>query len=308
MPQLDPLLRSDFSPLCSFDAQISEKHESNRFHVLQSGDDFWLRLEGHPDWLGVFDNPNGQLGAIARSGDARHFEFSLRRALLSRDWGRAISLADPRPGENGLWRVLWRERRAFLMRSDTREAVIFGSSHDWMRGAWIQPGAHFARQFKRDWTDKTSDARAMLLFLELDDDERRRFGLQWERGSWEEMRRVARVGLQIEHPGDDLHWSLSQPLYSTGPEGSHQRGGSNRAPRLARLWTRLLERNVPVFDRKIAVRFLSPRPFSFQSTFQNFPKLRVAVEAPSEHERLEARLELRDWLREHAPDLLGEWS
>jgi len=295
---LDPLLRPDFSPLFSFDAQISEKHESNRFHVLQVGDDFWLRLEGHPDWLGVFDNVGGQLSAIARSGDRQHFEFSLHRALNARNWGRVISLPDT---DGKLWRVAWRERRSFLMRPDTREAVTFSSKDDWMRGAWIKDSAHFAARLKREWKNPASDISTARDYLGANDEERRLFGVQWKRGSWEELRTVARWAVQIEHPGDERQLIFSCEVNAPFEE-------RHEDSRWRRLHGRLLKRNVPVFDPAIPRRHFALRPFSFQQE-PLYPALLLAeVEAPSEHERLEARLELHAWLRQNAPDLLEEWN
>jgi len=295
---LDPLLRPDFSPLFSLDAQISEKHESNRFHVWQVGDDFWLRLEGHPDWLGVFDNVGGQLSAIGRSGDSEHFEFSLNRALKLRNWGRVISLLD---ADGKLWRGAWKERRSFLLRPDTGEAVTFSSKDDWMRGAWIKDGAHFAARLKREWKNPASDVSAARQYLSANDEERRLFGVQWKRGSWDEVRTVARWALQIEHPGDELPFIWTQAVHD--PFLEHYED-----TRLSHLWGRLSMRNVWVLNLARSPGYFAPRPFSFRQGSPCFPHFHIEVEAPSEHERLEARLELRAWLRQNAPDLLEEWS
>jgi len=295
---LDPLLRPDFSPLFSFDAQISEKHESNRFHVWQVGDDFWLRLDDHPDWLGVFDNIGGQLSAIARSGDRGHFEFSLHRALNARSWGRVISLPD---ADGKLWRVAWRERRSFLLRPDTREAVTFSSKDDWMRGAWIKDGAHFAARLKREWKNPASDVSIARDYLSANAEERRVFGIEWKRGSWEELRRVARWALLIEHPGDE--WT--RPFLRSTNSFSLNNPADER---VGRVWCRLFERNVNYLDPAKPRRHFAQHPFAFAEALPCLTSLRVEAEAPSEHERLEARLELRAWLRQNAPDLLEEWG
>ena len=304
MSALDPLLRPDFTPLFSFDAQISAKHEVNRFHVLQSGDDFWLRLEGHADWLGIFDNQNAEFTGVARSGDFGHLEFLLERALIERQWGRAISLLDP-SDDTRFWRVLWRERKAFLMRSDTREAVAFEARTDWMRGAWIREGAHFARLLGREWRNPDLEVAAARAYLMGDDEARRLFGVEWKRGNYENLRAVARAALQIEHPGDDRELgfiqSLQGRLWTIFPE-------ELESGRLPRVWYEAFERNLPVFSGHFAERRWAPRPFAFQHCSRQSPDIRIGIDPPSEHERLEAHLFLRDWLREHAPDLLGDWA
>ncbi len=304
MPLPDPLLRPDFAPLFSFDAQISAKHEVNRFHVLQSGDDFWLRLEGHADWLGVFDNYSEELTETARAGDFGHLKFLLERGLTERQWGRAISLPDPNDPTR-FWRVLWRERKSFLMRPDTLEAVMFEAQCDWMRGAWIREGAHFARLLGREWRNLNSEAAAVRQFLMSNSEGRRLFGVEWRRGNYTELRAVARAALQIEHPGDDRQLgfiqSLQGRLWAVFPEELEN-------GRLPRVWDRAFERNHPVFSGPFAQRRWAPRPFAFHYSSWQSADIRIEVDPPSEHERLEAHLFLREWLREHAPDLLAEWA
>ena len=303
-PQLDPLLRSDFSPICSLDAQISEKHETNRFHVLQNGDNFWLRLQNHPDWLGVFDDPGATLLQLSRSGDNEHFEFSLQRALNERSWGRALSLFD---GNKQLWRVLWKGKSSFLMRPETSEAVAFQSSGQWKRGAWIQPGAHFRKQFAREWNNATFDVQSAKLYLECDDEGRRLWGLTWlHGGNWSEMKSVLRAATIIEHKfGERI---VVQSRLFAPNERCPFSSNAPQSARLIRLILRLEQQNAVGFQDQSKLRHPAPRPFAFSSLPAKWPELRVEVDEPSEHEKLEARLQLRDWLQTNAPDLREEWQ
>lgn len=303
-PPFDPLLRPDFSPLCSFDAQISEKHELNRFHVLQSGDSFWLRLENYPDWLAIYNDGNAQLLELSRSGDAQHFHFSLRSRLLARGWGRALSLFD---ADKKLWRVVWMGKRSFLMRADSGEAVAFDSDDGWKRGAWIQPGAHFLKRFGREWRNSNSDVRQARLFLDGDDEARSLWGLEWTRGSWPELKRVLRASTTIEHEFGERVVRQMRSFYPLDWASSF---GSNapQSGRLARLIERAQSQNVAVLRDQSKLRRFAPRPFSVQFGPASWPELRVEVDSPSEHERLEARLFLRDWLQTNAPDLGEEWT
>lgn len=302
-PQLDPLLRSDLSPICSLDAQISEKHETNRFFVLQNGDNFWLRLQNHPDWLAIYDDPGAQLLQLSRSGDKKHFEFSLQRALNERSWGRALSLFD---ADERLWRVLWKGKSSFLMRAETSEAVAFESSEHWKRGAWIQPGAHFRKQFAREWSNATFDVHRAKSFLESDDEARRLWGLEWTRGGWSEMKSVLRAATIIEHK-----WGERVVVQSRLFAPNERRPFSSNAPqsaRLIRLILRLEKQNTVVLRDQSKLRHFAPRPFAFSSLPAKWPELRVEVDEPSEHEKLEARLQLRDWLQTNEPNLLEEWT
>lgn len=284
---------------------MSDKHESNRFHTVQSGDSFWLRLENHPDWLAILDDGNAQLLRISRSGDEEHFQFLLRRALKERNWGRALSLFDE---NDQLWRVLWKGKSSFLMRADSGEAVAFDSDDVWKRGAWVQPGAHFGKRFRREWHRWTSDVRQAKLFLESDDETRRLWGLHWTRGNWSEQKSVLRAAAIIEHEWGERVVVQSRPMYTAG---SNRVGFGSNAPqsgRLLRLIEHLEARNFAVLPDKSKLRRFAPRPFDFQIGPVKWPELRVEVDSPSEHEKLEARLLLRDWLREFAPDLAQEWN
>lgn len=305
MPELDPLLRPDFSPLCSFDARISEKHEVNRFHVVQSGEDFWLRLEGHSDWLAILQSDEYLQRWTRTSPTHQPLREHLERLLEGRAWGRVLSLVDE---DDTLWRIVWKGKGTFLLRVDSGEAVDFQTDDEWKRGAWIQPGAHFLKRFARQWNDPASDVRAARRFLEANDEARRLWGLTWERGDWPAMKRVLRAATIVEHEFGERTVVQARPIY---PPGQRQLSFSSNAPesgRSTRLFERLEQLNAAVLGDKTKLRCLAPRPFAFQIGVAKWPELRVEVDEPSGHERLEARLELRDWLREHAADLLGEWN
>jgi len=305
VPDFDPLLRPDFSPLCSFDAQISEKHESNRFHVLQSGDDFWLRLENHPDWLAVFQSDEYLQRWTRTNPTQGPLSEHLENLLERRAWGRVLSLFDE---DDMLWRIAWKGKRTFLLRVDSGEAVDFATDDEWKRGAWIQPGAHFARRFGKQWKNPDSDVRAAKRLLEADDEARRLWGVEWTRGDWPELKRVLRAATVVEHQFGQRTVVQPRPIY---PLGQRQIGFGSNAPqsgRLLRLLERLENRNLAVLPDKSKLRRFAPRPFAFETAPAKWPELRVEVDEPSEHERLEARLELRAWMRENAPDLAQEWN
>lgn len=303
-PSPDPLLRPKFTPLLSFSAQLSSEHRPERFHVLQSGASFYLRLQGHPDWLGVLEN-DARLSWLAHSkthGPLEREEWQER--VMNRQWGRVLSLSDPLGGP-ALWRVLWKGKRTFLMRAETGELVDFRTDDDWKRGAWIQPNAHFAKRFAREWNRPDSDVRRAHDFLAAGTEARRLWGLDWMRGSWSDLKPVLRSAATVEHEWGDRTALLSRTI---GPQDD---GFGSNAPisgRLLRLIHRLEEVNTPLLRDQSRLRRLAPHPFNFTFGVARWPELRVEVDPPSEHERLEARLDLRDWLRSHAPDLLPEWS
>ena len=306
MTSPDPLLRAQFSPLVSFHAQISPEHQSERFHVLQSGDTFYLRLDKHSDWLGIFASDEALAGMAHGHGERvlRREEWQMR--VVERRWGRVLSLSDPDGGDE-LWRVLWKGKRSFLMRGETGEVVDFRSGDEWKKGAWIQPGAYFLKKFGREWKNPNSDVRTALCFLETDDETRRLWGLEWVRGSWAEMKSVLRAAAIIEHEFGERSIVQSRPIYTMG---QRQIGFGSNAPqsgRLIRLLEKLELQHVAALRDKSKLRRLALRPFDFEFGIAKWPELRVVVDPPSEHEKLEARLELRQWLRAEAPDLARDW-
>ena len=305
----DPLLRPQFSPLFSVDVQISPDHSAERFHVLKRGQSFYLRLQNHLDWLGIVASDNAtQMHDLAHS-QGESLYHALREMIFHREWGRVISLPDPDPqNKDAFWRVLWKGKRSFLMWPDTSEAVDFRSDEAWKRGAWIQPGEHFAKRLAREWKNPTSDVRGALAFLQAGDEARRLWGVEWVRGGWEEMNSVLRAATIVEYQWGERTIVQSRPIY---PQGKPQIGFGSNAPqsgRLLRLIERLEAKNSAVLRDKSKLRRLVPLPFSFEFGVARWPELRAEVEPPSEHEKLEARLELRDWLQDNDPDLEAEWN
>ncbi len=228
----------------------------------------------------------------------------LKQKAMHREWGRVLSLPDPQ-GKEMVWRVAWKGGRSFLMRPDTNEAVDFRSDDDWKRGSWIQPGAHFAKRFAREWKNPNSDVRQAMAFLQADADTRRLWGQEWAQGSWEELKRILGAATIIEH-----QWG-ERTVVQSRATNSYRNPFTSNAPqsgRLLRLIERLQVRNVALLPDKSKLRRFAPRPFAFEVGVARWPELRIEVDPPSEHEKLEARLELRDWLRAEAPDLLEEWG
>ncbi|BCM90539.1 hypothetical protein IAD21_02393 [Abditibacteriota bacterium] len=300
----DSLLRAQFAPLCAFDIQISREHSAEQFQVLQQGESFYLRLRGHSDWLAMVENDERLQWLGSHKAESEALCEHLKQKAKHREWGRVLSLADPQ-GSEMVWRVAWKGSRSFLMRADTNEAVDFRSDDEWKRGSWIQPGAHFAKRFAREWKNPNSDVRQAMAFLQADEEARRLWGLEWTRGSWEELKRILRVATLLEHQWDERTVVQSRtinayvnPFTSNAPQSG----------RLVRLIERLGARNVVILCDKSKLRRFAPRPFAFEVGVARWPELRVAVDPPSEHEKLEARLELRHWLRAEAPDLAGEWD
>ncbi|RYX82564.1 hypothetical protein EON83_18500 [bacterium] len=305
----DPLLRPQFVPLCSFDIQISREHSAEQFLVLQHGALFYLRLRGHPDWLAVVESDERLQWLSSHKAENEALCEHLKQKVTHREWGRVMSLPDPR-GQGRIWRVAWKGVRSFFMRADTDEAVDFSSDDAWKRGSWIQPGAHFAKKLAREWKNPHSDIRHALAFLDADDENRRIWGLEWQRGSWQETKTILRAAATIEHQWSDRTVMQSRTIHPLGQQTHPSHFGSNapQSGRLLHLIERLEERNIAILRDKNKLRRFAPRPFAFGLGVARWPELRIVIDPPSEHEKLEARLELRDWLQVEAPDLVQDWD
>lgn len=108
-----------------------------------------------------------------------------------------------------------------------------------------------------------------------------------------ELRLSATPGTEfgIETAFIDSH-GLPRPRFRSSP------------PRLARALQKIIARNRPFLPRGVRLnREVGVGPLAQRETGK-VGTIRFSIGAPNAHEQLEARLDLRDWLRDEAPELL----
>ncbi len=163
--------------------------------------------------------------------------------------------------------------------------------------------------FEAAWNDKKSDARFAWSWARMSDDGRRAWLYDGATGL-NEIEKVVRLVLQsadelwAQHSAACWAHDFSWVEGCFGNEQGWSLDAKKEAPRLER-WRRFIDRHLwkPRFG--VVARHRLVRQW-IQGQYRCWD-VRVEVSKPSFHERLEARLELRDWLQENTSSQQRRW-
>ncbi len=277
---------------------------------------FWARSDWHTlDFAACFLDHDGSLWRSWKGNQPHEARERLRVTIQNDGFFRAIELQNNE-------RVLLHRSQAFAL-NQSGDLARFE-----MRGArWSQTrfllethGDELSKALERERKRAACDLNSALRWLALSPDERAFFGLTWTTGDGATLRRLVMAGFwccdelwqEREHleyrlaasPGTefavetsfvDSH-GLPRPRFRAAP------------PRLAKLLEKIVLRNRPFLPRGVRLnREVGVGPLAQRET-SKIGTLRFGIQAPNAHERLEARLDLRDWLRDEAPELVEEWN
>jgi len=305
----DPLLLNATAPLFVLEARFRGAVQPFRIH--KSSGIFYAQCLGTPKFLGVFDDAEELLRSACNRGNGRDARAQVHAQLADEKLGRALALADPRSG-SGFVRVVWRDENtpAFLIDPRSGEAVAFEPQTPVHRGdVWNQRDDFWARRWNKELRDQKSDLNVSLAWLLATTQERQQWGIFWGKGGWDEVESVARVAA-VADPDCDLSTPLVlvAHLRYVGERPTEWECDRPLSGRLKRLLKELLERNRAYVSDRNTLRRVAPTPFHFASLSLRAPQLKLEIEAPSAHERLEARFWMRDWVQENAPSLGRDWK
>ena len=313
-------------PLYSFTASIENVSETVDLFV----DDRFLYFRPKnfaPDWRGAFwtnySVPKDK--ATVRSKQEEKYQKWLQKGQFF----RVFLLPDPIVGENRMWEVWWNSKYGFALptnypmepefSSRRREGSFFFCEPNENLSLVNTPTIDLCAHFQKEWNVPRSDVRAALLWCDLSVEERRWRAVEWERGGREEIEQVTRAACTVE-----TEWAHDRPLMFTfiflswyreergsleiRVENFKDKWQPDRISRLRRLFDRLEQRNSGIYNLLTA----RGRGWINSQGHPNAPigatpRFHYDVAPPTQHERIEAALFLRDWLRENAPDLLPEW-
>ena len=276
------------TPLFSFEHRA--KGTLYRLTASHFAQRFWLEMEDAPDWLALLED---QSWLLKRAFEVKN-QFELRarveKVVANHELWRAFEW---REDDEKLF-VLWRSRFHFWLDPRSDKMVKFDSQIEWHKGSfWTQPGAHFAARFAVEVAHFECDARTALAFLRASPLERNCWNVVWKRGGWPEIEAVMSAALRIEFDQASAlqQWPDSYSTVLVWLDDNHV----PPTGRLQRLLEVVDERNVRLMQSQFR-----PKRGGFQ--------LRVHIDTPSMHDKLEASFFLRDWLREFAPQLLPDWT
>lgn len=309
-------------PMFGFTARFP--HAKRRIHVFADERFAFFRPKNAPaDWWGTTTENLTRFKEFLLSG--KKWRRGDQLQISEYDVWRVFFLPDPRPAETRLWQIAW-----FC---DGGHAIPVGHPKG-LEGAYFRckeeigvsliraPTAQLRQQFEREWRDPLSDVRAALDWCDLSAEERQWRSIVWLCGGRDELERVARAACVLEmedgwQQGQSLRLGISvynSSIRSTGvvmgAEAWHSGWRASSEDRVTHIFRRLEERNQAIVDYPAGSRdeenFAWSPDHSPDSSYCK-AEIEIEIAPPTQHERLEAALFLRNWLRQNAPDLLNDW-
>jgi len=275
---------------------------------------FWGRSDSHSlDFAACFLDHDGRLWRSWKGDDVRAARERLRATVQNEGFFRAVTL--------GKERVLLHRSQAFAQNEsgDLARFELRGARWKQTRFLLETPSEELEKALARERNRANSDLAMAFSWLALPSDERAYWGLQWTTGDGAALRRLVKCAFwncpelwtarsQLEYrlsaaPGADFSLETSFVDFEGLPR-PHFRAAP---PPLARLLSKIVARNRPYLPKGVRLnREVGTGPLAQRET-SRVGTIRFRIAAPNAHETLEARLELRDWLREEAPELWEDW-
>lgn len=334
---LDPLFSKLSEPLVKVATRLTQ--ERQRLWCWKKDDFFWFWNKDRPDFFGVFFDATDRSGVMwlrnrswferaALTTDSKHLREILQGQLHHGEWARAITVRDPRPQKDGIWRILWRRREFLLQNASTGRAVRFFPETNWDKNStnWSQlnyfhhDAQFFAEMFWPLLTERRGRLRTAFEFLELPIGDQKnpiRFGrgdheeflsvmgaaltINHEKHSWSEQTASA-FGMRFHHRTFAPLFDFSGLIYRSYTNGCYVKRAD--IPKLERLAGSF----EPYLPSNFSLQSVLPSPLTlFAAGYE--PSIQVSVQGPfTAHEQIESFLTVRDWVFQNAPELLPEWS
>lgn len=307
-------------PLYGFTARFP--HAKRQIHVFADERFVYFRPKNAPDdWWGVVMQNTIGMGTPA----APMWEcYGLARPH-KKSFFRLFYLYDPRQEETRQWQIAWRPGGGYVIPVGGAREVEPAFFRSEAKCGWSlirASTADLGEQFQREWHDPHADVRAALDWCDLSRNERQWRSIVWSYGGRDELELVAHAGCVIE-----TEWQQSRFLtlcisaydFFNSPSSkglfisAEALGGvcyGSSPHRLQRLFSCLRKRNFGGVAFPDGARDewnlpwaqdRPPRPLYGRAN------IAIRIEPPTQHERLEAALFLRNWLAQNALDLLDDW-
>ncbi|RYD94905.1 MAG: hypothetical protein EOP54_16715 [Sphingobacteriales bacterium] len=237
---------------------------------------------------------------------------------------RVFVLPDPRAGENRLWQIWWHARCGYVFsvnNSSRIDGAFFLRDSRSTLSLTRASTANLRSQFEKEWSDPLSNARTALSWCDMSDDERSWRYIRWEKGGREEVERVTRIACIAESGwNQDSSIRLLIRVFPHSPtrqengliiSASTSQFEFTDESRLHRVFERVRERNQGFYDEPMERcndSLLSWNyPLYLSLSQEQVTSIYSRIALPTQHERMEATLVLRDWLAKNAADLMGDW-
>ncbi|RYX82103.1 hypothetical protein EON83_21050 [bacterium] len=297
------MLESATPPL---EFEVTENGTNYRLQFMYSSSRsrFWLQRDDLKDWLAIIEDYG--VSAAWQLPTQVVVRKRVNEILENRQLGRALFWNDG----NEQWLLLWKNQFHAWLNPRNGENANFESQTDWYESDfWTQPNEWFRQRFIREWEKPHCDAREALGLLRTSYEERRQLSEEWKKEVGVEAERIIRAAMQVEFKGKA---SLEQ--YAASPPIAFE--WIAHSPISARLQI-LLEaiskwnmgnaklNDVPRYAYDGRCGLFEPINREADRFIHN---LHIFSPAPTMHEKVEAHYFLLSWIREHAPQLVGDWT
>ncbi len=309
-------------PLYGFTARFP--HAKRRIHVFADDGFAYFRPKNAPDdWWGTTMQSVSQFREFLSTRNRWRRGRQLRIPEYA-VW-RVFFLRDPRSTETRLWQIARCSSGGYVIpvgHPKELDGAFFCSSEKVGLSSIRTSTAQLRAQFEREWNNPDSDVRAALDWCDLSYEERQWRSIVWQRGGRDELERVARAACILEmedgwQDGQSLRLGISVYHHSISPNGVsmsaqawHSGWRASSEHRITRVFSRLQERSQAVVDYPTGARDDAIFAWSPDDPLDpSYVKadIEIQIEPPTQHERLEAALFLRNWLAQNALDLLDDW-
>ncbi|BCM90543.1 hypothetical protein IAD21_02397 [Abditibacteriota bacterium] len=277
---------------------------------------FWARPDDRPlNWSVCFLDHDGSLKrALGADRPPHELRERLRATVQNEGFFRAVELST---GE----RILLHRAQAFALnrRGELARFELRGARWSQTRFLLETPTSTMQMPLERERARAGSDLVTALQWLDELPEQRAFFGLQWTTGDGKTLRHLVYAAFwscaEMWQAREHCEYRLTAtPGAEFGAETSFIDSQGLPRPRfrsapfaLARALQKIVVRNRPFLPRGVRLnREVGIGPLAQRETMK-MGTIRFLIGAPNAHEQLEARLDLRDWLRSEAPELLNEW-
>ncbi len=296
-------------PLFGFKARAP--HARRRIHLFADKTGVFFRPRTAPaDWWGGFADERITRRAIRRKWWAR-VVAGLSQPIAKSHFYRVFDVSAP-DASGRTWRIWWRPDESWLEPLDQKHGQLgaFLRPRPSQFHLWRTPTATLKEHFLKEWADAGSDARDAMGWCDLNMEERQSRALRWAEGDLATLRQL-------------LEAAMKAAVWDEPPKSTRSLSAvwlHKRAMQLDITWQSspafqtLLPPLVPVIEARFRSFYDLPDkarlnwgfPWFQEDVHCNFDVC-LQVAEPTAHERLEAALFLREWLRQNAPDLLPDW-
>ncbi len=300
-------------PLCGF--TMRAPHAKRRIHLFVDEEEkcIYFRPKNAPDdWWGSLW-PHVLYSRV----ENRQF-FQVQQEIHQGHFFRVLMFDDEINKQT--FKVWFHPRLIFIsLNFQLLEGVFFFPRSPCRINLWKAETSEISSFMDAEWQDKNSDVHQAIQFLSASEDERNWLAVGWKNGSRQELQMALLSAFWLDK--EIWGWWKNEKLVLQWTRelwvgvGNYWRdariyGLSKLSLHLQELVERIKKANASYHRLPHGRRDHGAPPWwvGYEEHMPNrMTSIMLPITPPTRHERMEAALFLRDWLRENAPDLLPDW-